>query len=134
MKLHFYRHDRPGFLSVAPLLDVLLLLFVFLLLNSTFVVRSGVKVALPTSQNKLPPISQPHLITITAGTTPQIFLDAVRVELEDLGEELGKIESVEKNIVLMADEKTTHGIVIAVSNRVLQAGFDLVLATDLKEN
>lgn len=133
MKLESTLPDRTGPLYVAPVLNVLLLLLIFFLLGSGFVLRSGVSVQLPVLQSSLPPVSRSHLVTLVPGETPRLYLNESPVTLEELPERLGKPDERIRQVIVLADQSTPFGLVSRVTNVALRAGFQIVYATAEQE-
>ena len=129
VKLESTLPARTGPLYVAPTLDVLLLLLIFFLLGSGFVLRSGVAVQLPVLQSTLPPVSRSHLLTLSPGDTPRLYLNESPVTLEELPDRLGKPDERIRQVIVLADRSTPFGLVSQVTNVALRAGFQIVHAT-----
>ena len=131
MKLQSTLTLRPDFLYLAPLLNIVLLLLIFFLLNSTLVVRSGIRVQLPVSQSSLKLVERAHIITIQAGDTPSGWLNDKPIFTGDLAAALEAVKSETRNVVVNADQAVPHGMVQRVQNAVLAAGFDLAMGTQV---
>lgn len=131
MKLQSTLTLRPDFLYLAPLLNIVLLLLIFFLLNSTLVVRSGIRVQLPVSQSSLKLVERAHIITIQAGDTPSVWLNDKPIFTGDLAAALETVKSETRNVVVNADQAVPHGMVQRVQNAVLAAGCDLAMGTQV---
>ena len=131
MKLQSTLALRPDFLYLAPLLNIVLLLLIFFLLNSTLVVRSGIRVQLPVSQSSLKLVERAHIITIQAGDTPSVWLNDKPIFTGDLAAALEAVKSETRNVVVNADQAVPHGMVQRVQNAVLAAGCDLAMGTQV---
>jgi biopolymer transport protein ExbD len=131
MKLQSTLTLRPDFLYLAPLLNIVLLLLIFFLLNSTLVVRSGIRVQLPVSQSSLKLVERAHIITIQAGDTPSVWLNDKPIFTGDLAAALEAVKSETRNVVVNADQAVPHGMVQRVQNAVLAAGCDLAIGTQV---
>jgi biopolymer transport protein ExbD len=122
VKLH-----PAGFLFV-PVMDLVFLLLLFLLLNSTVVVQSGISVELP--QTRFSPGFQrnPSVVTITSAPTRIYFEDQV-ISLAQLQGRLSSA-SLEKtrNLIIKADRRVSHETIIQVVGAGLDAGYDVALA------
>ncbi len=129
MKLQSTLTLRPDFLYLAPLLNIVLLLLIFFLLNSNLVVRSGIRVELPVSQSSLKPVERAHIITITAGETPSVWLDDRPIYTGDLAAALQAVKATSPYVVINADQEVPHGMVQRVQNAVLAAGCELAMGT-----
>jgi biopolymer transport protein ExbD len=131
MKLQSTLTLRPDFLYLAPLLNIVLLLLIFFLLNSNLVVRSGIRVEPPVSQSSLKAIERAHIITITAGDTPSVWLNDKPVFTGDLAAALEAVKSSSRFVVVNADRAVPHGMVQRVQNAVLAAGCELAMGTQV---
>lgn len=129
MKLESNLKMHPVVLHTAPILDVVLLLLVFFLLASRFVVQSGISVELPYSGSTLPSVSTAHIITITGGPLPQIYLNEDRVDLEEMAEALAERSDRVGQVILRADRMAPHGVVVEISNMAISQGFEVFEAT-----
>ena len=129
MKLESNLTLRPDFLYLAPLLNIVLLLLIFFLLTSNLVVRSGIRVELPVSQSSLKPVERAHIITITAGTPPMVYLDEKEIFTGDLAAALEAVKAQTRYVVVNADQSVPHGMVQRVQNAVLAAGCELAMGT-----
>ena len=129
MKLESNLTLRPDFLYLAPLLNIVLLLLIFFLLNSNLVVRSGIRVELPISQSSLKPVERAHIVTITAGDSPSVWLNDKTIFTGDLAAALEAVKNETRFVVVNADQAVPHGIVQRVQNAVLSAGCELAMGT-----
>jgi biopolymer transport protein ExbD len=129
MKLESTLKTHPVVLHTAPILDVVLLLLIFFLLGSRFVVQSGISVELPTSNSALPSVGVAHVITVTGGPAPQIYLNEDPVLLQNLGEALRSRSDRVRQVILRIDRAAPHGVVMEISNEVMSQDFELFEAT-----
>lgn len=131
MKLESTLPARANFLYSAPVLDVVLLMLIFFLLGSNFILKSGISVEVPFSDSSLPSIDRTHIITLAPGENLRIYFNEDRVTLDELSERLEKNAATDKihQVIIRADQAAAFGSVIEISNLVLQHGYDLVYAT-----
>lgn len=129
MKLESTIRVRPDFLYLAPLLNVVLLLMVFFLLNSSLVVRSGYRVDLPVSGSSLKLIERAHIITITAETTPRILLNSEEIAVGDLAAKLVAMKKESPSVIVNADSTAANGLLWRVVHEVVAAGCYAQIAT-----
>ena len=128
MKLESTLRPNSGLLYAAPLLDVVLLLLVFFLISSNFVVRSGVPVDLPVSSSILPPVENSHVITVLPGSSPRLYLNEREIQLSDLEAALEEAKPERRHVIIMADRTAAFGVVMRISEMVTARGFDLAYA------
>ena len=117
-------------LDATPLVNVVLLLLVFFLLGSTFVIQPGIKVNPPTAMLKSGVSNVQYVINITSQTPPQIFFNNQIVSLEQLEAELKQLAEKQPAayVVVRADTQVPYGTVTEVMNRVYAAGINNVLS------
>lgn len=129
MKLESTLPNRSAPLYTAPLLDAILLLLVFFLLGSNFILKSGVAVDLPFSESSLPVAERSHIVTIVPGETIRYFFNENRVTLEELDLRLAESVEQSRQVILLADRRVDYGTVMSVSAMALKHGYDLAYAT-----
>lgn len=129
MKLHSTIRIRPDFLYLAPLLNVVLLLMVFFLLNSNLMVRSGYRVDLPVSGSRYKAAERAHLITITAEVPPRILLDSQEVPPGDLAARLAELKKESRDVIINTDSNAPAGLWMRVMEAVKTAGCEAYIGT-----
>lgn len=113
--MKFSMDNKPlSMFSFSSLTDIVMLLLIFFLLTSQFVVQTGVKVKLPGAKNNEQTIPSKLVVSITANN--QVFLGREQVTLEALP---GKLldqnrEGSDANLVIRADKKVSIETVIKV--------------------
>jgi biopolymer transport protein ExbD len=117
---------RPDFLYLAPLINVVMLLLVFFMLNSSFVVRSGERVDLPVTTSSLRPAGRglEHAVTIMPGAEPRILLNSEEVSPGDLTERLLLLKNESREVVISADSHAPVGVLQRVIEAIRAAGCD----------
>lgn len=133
MKLESTLPDRTGFLYIAPVMDVVLLLLIFFLFGSNFVLKSGVSVKLPLSESSLPSALQSHIITVVPGESEDIYFNEEKVDLVRLEGLLKSSKVRSSHIILLADEKTSYGTVMKISLLAFRYGYEVAFATQEKK-
>jgi len=118
-----------GFLYTAPLLDVVLLLLIFFLFGSNFVLKSGVSIHLPASRSSLPAAPQAHIVTVAPGNPEQLFFNERRVGRAALEDLLEVSQRRSQQVILLGDESVRYGTVMEISDLILQHGYELSFAT-----
>lgn len=129
MKLESTISDRAGMIYTAPLVDVVLLLLIFFLFGSSLVLKSGVGVTLPRSTSALPVAEEAHIITLLPGDTGRFYFNDQKSDLESLAALLEEGAARSRQVVLLGDEAIPYGVVMEISQIILQSGFDLSFAT-----
>ena len=109
-------------IGMISLTDIVLLLLIFFLLSSTFILQPGIKVVLPTSSTHESGAEESVIITIRQDGT--IFLNNLLVPVEKLAFELNKIlgEEADKMVVIQAHHTITIEQTVKVMDIVKSVG------------
>ncbi len=129
MKLESHLPKQSFWLYLGPTLNVLTLLLVFFLLGSTFVIQSGVRVALPESNSRLAGFDRAHVITVAMAAEPAFYLDGKPETVESLKVNLRMLKRESRRIIIHADLMAAYGRVLQASNISLGLGFEVAYAT-----
>ncbi len=129
MKLQSYLPKQSPWLYTVPLLNTILLLLVYFLLTSNFVVPSGIKVEHPQSNSRLTGFDRAHIITVPAGLENSLYFDGVRITLTELREKLKSSREGERRAIIHAAKQAQHGRVIEIGNIALELGYEVAYST-----
>ena len=129
MKLLSHLPKQSFWLYLGPVLNVLTLLLIFFLLGSTFVVRSGVHVALPENASRLTGFDHAHVITVSNAGDPMFFLDGKPATVKSLKDDLPNLKRESRKIIIHADVMAPYGRVLQAGNIALGLGFEVAYAT-----
>jgi biopolymer transport protein ExbD len=122
MKLSRTKEYNFAWLVLLALVDVVCLLFFFLLLGSNFILQPGISVSMPFSRFSLAPQVNQQIISITGGAAPAIYFRDQRVTIEELGPLLEAAKRDGKSVIIKADRLTPYETVIRVTNAALEHG------------
>jgi biopolymer transport protein ExbD len=122
MKLSRTKEYNFAWLVFLALVDVVCLLFFFLLLGSNFILQPGISVSMPFSRFALAPQVNQQIISITGGAAPAIYFRDQRVTIEELGPLLEAAKRDGKSVIIKADRLTPYETVIRVTNAALEHG------------
>lgn len=130
MKIDLNRKPMIQF-STIGLTDIVLLLLIFFLLTSSFVVQPGIKIKLPKAASGQTDESDKIFITITRNE--QIYVNQKRVSQADLGNEL--IQTIkdrpDRVVVIRADKDLSLETTIRVIDKAKLAGAErFLIATE----
>ena len=117
-------------ISITSLIDVVLLLLIFFMLTTSFVEQPGMKLDLPETTSSQQSEQEELIVIISVDN--KLFLQDKEVTFENLGAELIKIKNAENytGLVLKADEKVQHGIVVKVMDIAQSSGLSkLIIAS-----
>lgn len=129
MKLESTLSDRAGMLYTGPLVDTILLLLIFFLFGSNFVLKSGVEVSLPLSDSVLPAAEDAHILTLIPESRNAFFFNDERIDLAGLDARLEDAANRSREVILLGDEASSFGMVMEVSRILLNRGFEVSFAT-----
>jgi biopolymer transport protein ExbD len=121
-------------LDLTPLIDVVLMLVIFFMLTTTFVLSPGVQVDLPQGSSLQEPRESDAIITITKEGA--VYFQDAQVSLETLQAVLQRAKSQQPRlrVVMKADTVVQHGRVVAVMDIAKLVGIErLAIATAPKQ-
>lgn len=120
--------------SYSSLTDIVLLLVIFFLLTSQFVIQTGVKVKLPGSKTNEQ--SEPTRMIVTVTDEAVIYAGPDQVTLEMLPEKLTAMSSLseEGSLVIRADKTVQIDLVIKVIDAAKSVGIGKFTIETEKEN
>ena len=124
--------ERPGLLHAVPILNLLALLWLFVLLSPLLLQQSGVAVNLPPSRFQLERYEDALVVTLGPGeAAPRIHFGRDSVTLDELAARLGKLSAegapAKSMVLLQSDAGTPVGVERQVTELVLGKGFRLAL-------
>ena len=117
--------------SLSSLTDIVLLLLVFFLLSSTFIIQPGIKVSLPEAETSDEVLDKS--ITVTIAKEGLYYLNDKQVSLNELGANLNSMFKTNSDevIVLKADKDVTVNQLVEVWDICKKVGFSVFnLATE----
>lgn len=133
MKLTSTLKLRPDFLYLAPLLNVVILLLIFFLVNSSLVVQGGSRIELPLSPSSLRAMERAHVVAIPAGDEAEIYFNRKKTTLAELPNLLKKERAKCRQVIVSADALVSHGRVMDIQNMIWAAGCQPAVASRLPE-
>lgn len=129
MKLESQLPKQSPWLYITPLLNAGLLLVVYFLFSSGFIVQSGIKVEQPRSSSRLAGFDRAHIITLAPGADSPLYFDGKRMSWEELRSELKDRRDGERRIILHTDRQAPTARFAEVSNLALELGYEVALST-----
>ena len=106
MALNFSTGRKPmAEFSLAGLTDIVLLLLIFFLLTSTFVVQAGVPVTLP--QADAGPADNRNYLEVAITRDDRIFVAGEQVQPEEVEAAIAAVQNGRDALVLRADAQAT---------------------------
>ncbi len=123
--MKFETTNKPlSIFAYSSLTDIVMLLLIFFLLTSQFVIQTGVKVKLPGAKNNEQAAPSKMIVTITE--QGRIFLGNEEVGIDKLAGklELDKQKTNENNLIIRADKSVKIDLVIRVIDAAKGIGID----------
>ena len=133
--MRFSTSNQPlSVFSYSSLTDIVLLLVIFFLLSSQFVIQTGVKVKLPGSKTNESSEATNMIVTITSAGIVYAGSDETNIEL--LPAKLTEMISVndDNNLVIRADKTVQIDLVIKVIDAAKSVGIGKFTIETEKEN
>ncbi len=128
MKLERSRRTEFAPVIFFPMLNVVLLLLLFFILGSQFVLQPGISLSLPGTSFALPPQPGARFISVTAGNPARIFVDEIQTTVDGLREILAETSAPAAPIIIRADRGARFESVLEVADRVLGLGYPVAVA------
>lgn len=127
------RSRRVG-LDMTPLIDVVLMLVIFFMLTTTFVLAPGIKVDLPKGSSVQRAQETDQVVVVTK--EGDVYYRDERVDLATLQAALhqSKQEQPDLRVVIKADKSALHGRVVDIMDMAKTMGIErLAIATAPKQ-
>jgi biopolymer transport protein ExbD len=119
--------------AYSSLTDIVMLLLIFFLITSQFVIQTGVKVKLPSSKINEQSVPSRLIVTLTSGGG--IYVGNDEVGIDELPAKLGAIKgtSKEDNLIIRADKTVAVDLVIKVIDAAKASNIDKFTIETQKE-
>lgn len=138
MRLQAARSEDEPEISLVSLIDVIFCVIIFLVVTTTFDVRSALKLQLPTADAAPQPMEDEPLLLVVS-VDGRYFLGDAEVVRRDVVGLLAALDSVgpadpERRVLLRADARVQHQSVITAYEALGKAGYRRIsLATTPEE-
>lgn len=111
--MKFQMENKPlNMFSLSSLTDIVMLLLIFFLLTSQFVLQSGIKIKLPAADNSEQ--ITPTKLVISISASERIYADRKEISAEDLEVLLNDLKTDSGRLIIRADENAKIGKMIQV--------------------
>ena len=123
--MKFETNNKPlSMFNFSSLTDIVMLLLIFFLITSQFVIQTGVKVKLPGAKNNEQTVQTKMVVTITERN--QLYLGTKEISLDRLAGSLDEIKrtSSENNLIIRADKAVKIDLLIKVIDAAKGIGID----------
>jgi len=133
--MKFEMKNKPlDMFNFSSLTDIVMLLLIFFLITSQFVIQTGVKVKLPGSQNNEQTIPSRLVVSLTADQ--KIFIGSKQTTIDALAGEITKIikKNPSDNLIIRADKAVNIDLVIKTIDKAKGLGIDKYTIETEKES
>ncbi len=123
--MKFETSNKPlSIFAYSSLTDIVMLLLIFFLLTSQFVIQTGVKVKLPGAQNNEQVSPAKMVVTLTEQN--RVYLGSKEISIDKLAGNLEQIKksSSEDNLIIRADKSVKIDLVIKVIDKAKGIGIE----------
>jgi biopolymer transport protein ExbD len=123
--MKFRMQNQPlSIFAYSSLTDIVMLLLIFFLLTSQFVIQTGVKVKLPGSKTNEQTETSRLIVTLTS--VGGIYLGNEEISIDQLPVKLSTLKgtSVEDNLIIRADKTVAVDLVIKVIDAAKATGIE----------
>jgi biopolymer transport protein ExbD len=113
-------------LNIAPLIDMVFILLIFFLVNTSFVKETGVDVCRPSANTAT--VQEKANILIAINEKNKVFMDEHEIDVRAVraNVERALAENPESDVVVVADKGSDTGVAIEVMDGCRMAGADNV--------
>lgn len=120
--------------NFSSLTDIVLLLLIFFLLTSQFVIQTGVKVKLPGAKNNKEAAPSRMIVTLTSDG--KIYVGSKQSSVDALAADLNEIlkKTPEQNLIIRADKSVNIDLVIKIIDSAKGIGIDKFTIETEKES
>ena len=129
------RRLARGPVDAIPLVDIALIVILFLLINSSFVLQPGILVSLPEAPFAAGARYGSMVVTISQEN--MVFFNNERVMLNDLSTAFRKAryQDPEATLVIEADGRVPHSALVDIYNMAMKVGIrEVAIATRMQTN
>jgi biopolymer transport protein ExbD len=123
--MHFKTSNEPlSIFSYSSLTDIVMLLLIFFLLTSQFIIQTGVKVKLPSSKTNEQTVPSKLIVTITSGGA--VYVGTEETNIDELPAKLNALKAsmTDNNLVIRSDKSVAIDMIIKVIDAAKSANID----------
>lgn len=127
------RNSPTTAFQLASLTDMVMLLLIFFLLSSTYIIQPGVKVELPPSETSQVIDQKSIIVTLTKDGT--VWLGESRTTVDGLAGMLRQqlVSGGQQTVVIKADRSVTLEMTVNVIDRIKAAGAERFLIATMRD-
>lgn len=117
-------HNTISMFNFSSLTDIVMLLLIFFLLSSQFVMQTGVKVKLPGARNNEQ--AQPSNFSVTITDQNKIYVGTEEISLSSLSAKLAQAKpaNADESLIIRSDKSVKIDMIIKVLDAAKGVGVD----------
>ncbi|WJG08347.1 biopolymer transporter ExbD [Aliiglaciecola sp. LCG003] len=118
--------EEDAAIDMTPMLDIVFIMLIFFIVTTVFVKEAGIQVNKPAANQATLPKNANIFIAVTEDGV--IWMDKREVKVEAIRANLEKLlaEQPSDVVIIQADAKAEHGIVVKVMDQIKAAGIDKI--------
>ena len=118
--------EEDAAIDMTPMLDIVFIMLIFFIVTTVFVKEAGIEVNKPEASEAFMPKNANIFIAVTEDgdvwlDKRQVAADSVRANVERL-----LTEQPTDYVIIQADVKAKHGLVVEIMDQVKDAGIDKI--------
>jgi biopolymer transport protein ExbD len=134
--MKFQTSNEPlALFSYSSLTDIVMLLLIFFLLTSAFIIQTGVKVKLPSAKNNEQSTNSKLVVTIASGGA--VYVGNEETSIDQLPAKFSQLSDTtnqnNNNLIIRADKSVTVDLIIKVIDAAKGAGVNKFTIETQKE-
>lgn len=120
------RVEEDAAIDMTPMLDIVFIMLIFFIVTTVFVKEAGIEVNKPNGSLAVMPKNANIFIAITEDG--KVWIDKRPVETELIRSNLERLMAEQPSdvIIIQADKKSEHGLVVEVMDQIKAAGIDRI--------
>jgi biopolymer transport protein ExbD len=118
--------DEDAEIDMTPMLDIVFIMLIFFIVTTVFVKEAGVEVNKPNGTLSVMPKNANIFIAVTEDG--EVWMDKRMIDVDSVRANLDRLMAEQPSdvIIIQADTKAEHGIVIEVMDQIKAAGIDRI--------
>jgi len=118
--------EEDAAIDMTPMLDIVFIMLIFFIVTTVFVKEAGIEVNKPEASESFMPKNANIFIAITEDG--DVWLDKRQVDADSVRANVERLlaEQPTDYVIIQADEKAKHGLVVEIMDQVKDAGIDKI--------
>lgn len=120
------RGQEDAAIDMTPMLDIVFIMLIFFIVTTSFVKEAGIEVDKPLGSNLQ---AEPKAnVFIAVNGADEVWMDKQQVDIDTVRATMEKLlaEQQTEVVVIQADKKAKHGLVVKIMDQVKAAGIERI--------